>query len=61
MADPVGIIFHSPTLLGAAVLVSPTDPLLLAVAAAQAVDPVLSALITSLQRGPGGELNPALP
>ena len=57
-ADP---IFHSPTLRGAAVLVSPTDPFLHDVAAAQARDPVLSALINSLQRGPGGKSNPALP
>ena len=57
-ADP---LFHSPTLRGAAVLVSPSDPLLPDVAAAQAGDPVLFALITSLQRGLGGESNPALP
>ena len=39
----------------------PNDPLLLAIAAAQAADPILSAHIQQLQRGPGGESNPALP
>ena len=57
-SDP---ILNSPHLIGAAVLVMPDDPLLPAIAAAQAADPVLSAHIQLLQRGPGGESNPALP
>ena len=57
----VGPIFPLPPLIGSAVLVSPTDPLLPEVAAAQAGDATLSALIHSLQGGPGGESNPALP
>ena len=48
-------------MLGAAVLVSPTDPLLPVIAAAQAGDASLSAIINQLQRGPGGESNPAFP
>ena len=39
----------------------PNDPLLLAIAVAQAADPILPAHIQQLQRGPGGESNPALP
>ena len=39
----------------------PNDPLFPAIAAAQAADPILSAHIEQLQRGPGGESNPALP
>ena len=54
-------LFFTPYLLGAAVLVSPNDPLLPDIAAAQAADAGLSALITQLQGGPGGETNPALP
>ena len=53
-------IFHTPHLLGAAVVVSPDDPLLPAIAAAQAGDITLSAIIKHLQGGPGGESNPAL-
>ena len=44
-----------------AVLVSPTDPLLPVIAAAQAEDAALSAIIKQLPGGPGGESNPALP
>ena len=54
-------LFFTPHLLGAAVLVSPNDPLLPDIAAAQAADAGLSALITQLRGGPGGESNPALP
>ena len=57
-SDP---LFFTPHLLGAAVLVSPNDPLLIDIAAAQAADAGLSALITQLRGGPGGESNPALP
>ena len=57
----VAPLFHTPPLIGSAVLVSPSDPLLPEVAAAQAGDATLSALINSLQGGPGGESNPALP
>ena len=53
--------FHTPHLIGAAVLISPEDPLPPEIAAAQAGDATLSALITDLTRGPGGESNPALP
>ena len=45
-------LFFTPHLLGAAVLLSPNDPLLPAIATAQAGDAVLSALINSLQGGP---------
>ena len=41
-------IFHTPHLLGAALLVSPDDPVLLAIAAAQAGDATLSAIINKL-------------
>ena len=57
-SDP---LFHTPHLIGAAVLVSPDDPFLPEIAAAQAGDATLSALITTLKRGLGGEANPALP
>ena len=49
-------LFHTPPVIGAAVLVSLEDPLLPAVAAAQAADETLSAIITIL-KGPGGESN----
>ena len=42
-------------------LVSPNDPLLLVVAAAQAGDASLSAIINQLHGGLGRESNPALP
>ena len=58
LADP---LIHTPHLIGSALLVLPTDPLLPEVAAAQAADPTLSAHIHHLQRGPGGGSNPALP
>ena len=51
----------TPHLLGAALLVSTDDPLLPAIAAAQAGDATLSAIINKLQGGPGVESNPALP
>ena len=54
-------MFHTPHLLGAAVLVSLDDPLLPVIAAAQAEDATFSAIINKLQGGPGGESNPALP
>ena len=54
-------LFHTPHLIGAAVLVRPDDPLLPEVAAAQASDPALSALRTQILGGAGGESNPALP
>ena len=54
-------LFHTPTLVGAAVLVSPDDPLLPAVAAAQGEDAALSAIIRELSKGPDRESNPALP
>ena len=57
-SDP---LFHTPHLIGAAVLISPEDPLLPEIAATQAGDATLSALITDLTRGPGGESTPALP
>ena len=57
-SDP---ILNSPHLLGAAVLVMPNDPLLPPIVAAQAADPIPSAHIQELQRGLGGESNPALP
>ena len=47
-SDPV---LNSPHLLGAAVLLLPYDPILPAIAAAQAADLVLSAHIQQLQRG----------
>ena len=47
-SDP---ILNSPHLLQAAVLVMPNDPLLPAIAAAQAADPILSAHIQQMQRG----------
>ena len=42
-------------------LVGPDDPLLLEVAAAQAADPTLSALIQHVLRRAGEESNPVLP
>ena len=39
----------------------PGDPLLPHIAAAQAADPAISATMSTLQGGPGGESNPALP
>ena len=54
-------IFHTPHLLGAAVLVSPDNPILLVIAATQAGDATLSAIRNKLQGGAGGESNPALP
>ena len=61
ISSPSDPILNSPHLLQAAVLVMPNDPLLPAIAAAQAADPILSAHIQQMQRGPGGESNPALP
>ena len=57
-SDP---LLNSPHLIGAAVLITPDDPLLPAIVAAQAADLVLSAHIQLLQKGPGGGSNPALP
>lgn len=57
-ADP---LIHTPHLIGSALLVLPTDPLLPEVAVAQAADPTLSAHIQHLHRGLGGGSNPALP
>ena len=51
----------TPYLIGAALLVSPSDPLLPEIAAVQAGDATISASIQRLLRGPGGESNPALP
>ena len=42
-------------------MVSPSDPLLPEIAAAQAGDPALAATITTILGRPGGESNPALP
>ena len=47
-SDP---LFHTPPLLGTTVLVSPNDPLLPNIAAAQAGDAGLSAIINQLQVG----------
>ena len=52
---------HTPYLVGAAVMVSPSDPLLPEIAAAQAGDPALAATISTILGRPGGESNPALP
>ena len=57
----LGPLLHTPYLIGAAVLLSPTDPLLPAIAAAQAGDADISACIRTILAGPGGESNPALP
>ena len=54
-------LFHTPHLIGAAVLVRPDDPLLPEVAAAQAANPALSALTAQVLKGAGEESNPALP
>ena len=54
-------IHHTPYLLAAAILVSPDDPLLPQIAAAQAGDVHISGLITDYLRRPDGESNPALP
>ena len=54
-------LFHTSPLVGAAVLVSPDDPLLPAVAAAQDADVAISAIISTLRGGPDRELNPELP
>ena len=54
-------LFHTPHLIGAAVLVRPDDPLLPEVAAAQAADPALSALKQHVLGGVDEESNPALP
>ena len=58
--DP-GPLLHTPHLRGAAVMLLPSDPLLPAIAAAQASDPDMSATMATLRGGPGGESNPALP
>ena len=50
-----------PNLRGAAITLLPDDPLLPAIVAAQAEDATTSASIEGVQRGPGGESNPALP
>ena len=50
-----------PSLRAAAVLLSPSDPLLPAIAAAQAADFGISAIIQQLSGRPGGESNPPLP
>ena len=57
-SDP---IHPTPYLVAAAILLSPDDPLLPAIVAAQAGDATISALISSFQGGPGGGSNPALP
>ena len=54
-------LHHTPYLIAAAILVSPDDPLLPAIAAAQAGDATISAIINNFNSGPGGELNPTLP
>ena len=61
LQTPAEPLLHTPYLIGAAVLVSPSDPLLPDIVAAQAEDATISASIQRLQRGPGGESNPALP
>ena len=53
-------LFHTPHLIGAAVLVRPDDPLLHKIAGAQASDPTLSALTAQTLEGVGNESNPAL-
>ena len=52
---------HTPYHIHAAILVSPNDPLLPEIAAAQAGDATLSAIIQNYLNRPGGESNPALP
>ena len=59
--SPTAPLLHTPYLVGAAVMVSPTDPLLPEIAAAQAGDATISASIKFFLGGPGGESNPALP
>ena len=54
-------LLHTPHLLGAAVMLLQDDSLLPHIAAAQAADPAISATMATLQGGPGGESNPALP
>ena len=46
-------LLHTPYLVGAAVMVSPSDPLLPEIAAAQARDPALAATITTILGRPG--------
>ena len=58
--DPSPLL-PTPPVFAAAVLLSPSDPLLPAIAAAQAADPECSARVQALLGGPGGESNPALP
>ena len=54
-------ILRTPYLVGAAVMVSPSDPLLLEIAAAQAGDPAMVATINTILGRPRGVSNPALP
>ena len=58
---PAESLLRTPYLVGAAIMVSPSDPLLPAIVAAQAADPALAATIQTVLGGPGGELDPALP
>ena len=60
LPPPHDSLQHTPYLRGAAVFLLPDDPLLPDIAAAQAGDVAMSTTITELQRGPGGESNPAL-
>ena len=59
--SPAEPILHTPYLIGAAVLVSPSDPLLPEIATAQAGDATISASIHRLLGRLGEESNPALP
>ena len=54
-------LLHTPYLVGAAVMVSPSDPLLPEIAAAEAGDSPLSATIKTILGRPGGGSNLALP
>ena len=54
-------LLHTPYLVGATLMVSPSDPLLPEIVSAQAVDPAMVATITTTLGRPGGESNPALP
>ena len=57
----LGRLLHTPHLRGAAVMLLPSDPLLLAIAAAQAADPDMSATIATLRGGSDEESNLVLP
>ena len=54
-------LLHTPYLVGVAIMVSPSDPLLAEIAAAQAGDSALSATIKTVLGRPSGGSNPALP